>query len=50
MKKAWKVISTVLVWLVVAVAVFMMVFTIVSVNTFDRNDRDIFGLRCYIVL
>ena len=27
-----------------------MIFTIVSVNTFDRNDRDIFGLRCYIVL
>ena len=50
MKKAWKVISTVLVWLVVIVAVFMMVFTIVSVNTFDRNNRDIFGVRCYIVL
>ena len=50
MKKAWQIISTVLVWLVVIVAVFMMVFTIVSVNTFDRNDRDIFGLRCYIVL
>lgn len=50
MKKAWQIISTVLVWLVVIVAVFMMIFTIVSVNTFDRNDRDIFGLRCYIVL
>ena len=50
MKKAWNIISTVLVWLVVIVAVFMMVFTIVSVNTFDRNDRDIFGYRCYIVL
>ncbi len=50
MKKAWKIISTALVWLVVAVAVFMMIFTIISVNTFDRNDRKIFGLRCYIVL
>ena len=50
MKKAWKIISTVLVWLVVAVAVFMMVFTIISVNTFNRNDRDIFGIRFYIVL
>ena len=28
----------------------MMVFTIVSVNTFDRNDRDLFGYRCYIVV
>ena len=50
MKKAWKIISTVLVWMVVAVAVAMMIFTIVSVNTFDRNDRDILGYRCYIVL
>lgn len=50
MKKAWKIISTALVWIVVAVAVFMMIFTIVSVNTFDRNDRDIFGLRFYIAL
>ena len=50
MKKAWKIISTILVWLVVIIAVAMMIFTIVSVNTFDRNDRDIFGYRCYIVL
>ena len=50
MKKAWKFISTALVWLVVIVAVSMMIFTIVSVNTFNRNDRDIFGLRFYIVL
>ena len=34
----------------VVVAVSMMIFTIVSVNTFNRNDRDIFGLRFYIVL
>ena len=50
MKKAWKIISTALVWIVVVVAVSMMIFTIVSVNTFNRNDRDIFGLRFYIVL
>jgi len=50
MKKAWKFISTVFVWLVVLTAVFMMVFTVVSVNTFNRNDRDIFGVRAYIVL
>ena len=36
--------------MVVAVAVFMMIFTIISVNTFDRNDREIFGLRFYITL
>ena len=50
MKKAWKIISTALVWVVVVVAVFMMIFTIVSVNTFDRYDREICGYRCYIVL
>ncbi len=50
MKKAWKIISTALIWIVVVIAVLMMIFTIVSVNTFDRNDRDIFGFRCYIVL
>lgn len=50
MKKTWKVISTALVWIMVVVAVFMMIFTIVSVNTFNRNDRDLFGLRFYIVL
>ena len=50
MKKAWKIISTVLVWLVVAVAVFMMIFTIISVNTFNRNDRNLFGMRFYVVL
>ena len=50
MKKAWNILSTVFVWIVVLIAVFMMIFTIISVNTFDRNDREIFGLRCYIVL
>lgn len=50
MKKAWKIISAVLVWIVVAVAVAMMIFTIVSVNTFNRNDRDIFGYKAFIVL
>lgn len=50
MKKAWEIISTAMAWIVVVIAVFMMIFTIVSVNTFDRNDRDIFGYRCYIVL
>ncbi len=50
MKQVWKIVSTAFVWVMVAVAVFMMIFTIISVNTFDRNDRKIFGYRCYIVL
>lgn len=50
MKKAGKILSTVLVWLIVLFAVGMMVFTIISVNTFDRNDRAVFGHKMYIVL
>lgn len=50
MKKTWKIISTVFVWLVVVVAVAMMIFTIVSVNTFNRNDRALFGYKAFIVL
>ena len=49
MKKALNIIKNVLVWAFVALAVFMTVFTIVSVTTFDRNDRNLFGFRAYIV-
>ncbi len=50
MKKAFHIIKSVLVWLVVALAVCMMIFTIVSVNTFDRADRSLFGYKAFIVL
>ena len=43
MKKVWNVIKTVFTWMVVLIAVGMMIFTIVSVNTFERTDRDLFG-------
>ena len=49
MKKAMHILKTVLVWLVVVLAVFMMLFTIISVSTFNRNDRDLFGYKAYIV-
>ena len=49
MKKALNIVKSALVWLVIAVAVFMMVFTIVSVTMFNRNDRDLFGYKMYIV-
>lgn len=49
MKKALNIIKTTIVWLVVALAVFMMIFTIISVTTFNRNDRALFGYRAYIV-
>jgi len=48
-KKILNVTKTVLVWLVVAVAVFMMIFTLVSVNTLDKNDRSFFGYKFFVV-
>ncbi|MGN0441532.1 MAG: signal peptidase I [Acutalibacteraceae bacterium] len=50
MKKALKIIKLVLVWTLVAAVVSIMVFTIVSVSTFDRADRNIFGYKAFIVL
>lgn len=48
--KLWKVFRTILVWLVVVLAVFMMVFTIVSVTTFNSSQRTLFGYRALIVM
>ena len=49
MKKALSILKTTLVWLVVIAAVSMMIFTVISVTTFNRNDRDLFGFKMYIV-
>lgn len=49
MKKVWNIVKTVFVWLVVILAVGMMIFTIVSVTTFDQKDRNLFGFRAMIV-
>jgi signal peptidase len=48
MKKFLNVLWTVFVIIVVVIAVSMMIFTIVSVNTFDRTNRDIFGYKFFI--
>lgn len=48
--KILKIIKGIITWLIVALAVCMMIFTIVSVNTFDRTDRSIFGYKAFIVL
>ena len=49
MRKALSIIKNTLIWLIVLLAVFMMIFTVVSVTTFNRNDRDLFGYKMYIV-
>ena len=48
-KKIWEVTKTVLVWTIVAFSIFMMIFTIVSVNVFDQNERNIFGYKFFVV-
>lgn len=50
MKKALNIIKNILVWLVMVLAVCMTIFTVVSVNTFDRSDRSIFGYKMFIAL
>ncbi len=49
MKKVFSIIKTTIVWLIVLLAVSMMIFTVISVTTFNRNDRDLFGFKMYIV-
>lgn len=48
--KAFEIIKNVITWTFAALAVCMMIFTVVSVSTFDRADRNIFGYRAFIVL
>ena len=50
MKRAWDVASAILISLLTVVAVCVMIFTVISVTTFDRNDRSIFGYRMFVVL
>lgn len=48
-KKVLNIALKAVTWLLVAFTVFMMVFTVVTVSTVDRNDRSIFGVKFYIV-
>ncbi len=52
MNKAKKIFGCsvrVLSWVLVAFAIFMMIFTVFTVTAVDRNDRSIFGRKFYIV-
>ena len=48
-KKILNIALKIVTWLLVAFTVFMMIFTVVTVTTVDRNDRSIFGVKFYIV-
>lgn len=50
MKKVGKVIANILTGAVVVIAICVMIFTVVSVNTFGRSDRTVFGYSAYIVM
>lgn len=49
-KKVLNIASKVFTCIILAITLFMMVFTIVSVTTFDRSDRNLFGFKFFIVL
>ena len=48
-RKILNITKTIIVWAVVLLAVCMMIFTIISVTTFNRNDRSLFGYKAYVV-
>lgn len=49
MKKTLNIVKSIFVWLLLIATVGMMVFTVFSVMTFDRNDRSVFGYKFFIV-
>ena len=49
LKKIFNIATKVVSWLLVAFTVFIMIFTVVTVTTVDRNERSIFGFKFYIV-
>lgn len=50
MNKTLEKVKTIIAVIIAVVAVFMMIFTVISVTTFNRNDRNLFGFKAFIVL
>ncbi len=48
--KVWRIIESVFTWLLVVLAVSVMIFTVISVNTFDQANRSLFGYKAFVVL
>ena len=48
-KKLVNIGTKVITWLLIALTVFMMIFTVFTVTTVDKNERSIFGVKFYIV-
>lgn len=49
MNKVWKTVKRILVGLVVAMAICMMIFTLVTVLTCNQTERSLFGYKGFIV-
>jgi len=49
MKKVLLIMRDVAVNFVIVVAIILMIFTVISVTTFDQNNRSIFGYKAFIV-
>lgn len=49
-KRAWEIIKSVLVWVIVGISAFMMIFTMISSKTFNRADKDFLGYKMFIVM
>ena len=50
MKKALDIVRTVITWVLLLFSVAIMIFTFVSVSTFNRSNRSLFGYKFYVVL
>ena len=50
MNKTLETVKKVFTTIVAVTAVLMMLFTVISVSTFNRNDRELFGFKAFIVL
>ncbi len=48
-QRFFEIVKDIFTGLVMLAAVAMVVFTVFSMQTFDRNDRDIFGYKAFIV-
>ena len=45
MKKILKILKNIVTWGLVIVSIGVMIFTIISVTTFDRADRDLWDIK-----
>lgn len=48
--KILEILRRIFVGVMVVIAVSVMIFTIISVTSFDRSDRSVFGFKAFIVL